>query len=81
MNAKPIESKFAAMGARMKIREIPSRWRQGDRVWVNPADIALDIREDAAGEFFELRVPTHLSEVLIISVMRSLPREAICSWA
>jgi len=29
MNAKQIESKFAAMGARMKVREIPSQWRQG----------------------------------------------------
>jgi hypothetical protein len=36
MNAIQLESKFAAMGARMKAREIPSRWRQGDRTWVSP---------------------------------------------
>jgi len=30
MNAKNIESKFAAMGARLKVREIASRWRHGE---------------------------------------------------
>ena len=34
MNANNIESKFAAMGARIKVREIASRWRQGNRAWV-----------------------------------------------
>ncbi len=50
-----IESKFAAMGARIKVRKIASRWRQGDRTWVSPADFAVDIRRDGNGEFFELR--------------------------
>jgi hypothetical protein len=61
MNANNIESKFAAMGVRIKVLEIASRWRQGNRAWVSPADFAVDIRRDDNGEFFELRVPTHLS--------------------
>jgi hypothetical protein len=75
MNANNIESKFAAMGARIKVREIASRWRQGDRTWVSPADFAVDIRRNKAGEFFELRVPTHLSETLDVSVMQAEPKQ------
>src|ERR1043165_5919704 len=75
MNAKNIESKFAMMGARMKLREIPSRWRQGAREWIDPADFAVDIRSDGAGQFFELRVPTHLSETLDVSVMQAEPKQ------
>ena len=59
------------MGARLKVREIPSRWRRGDRVWIEPADFAMDIRRDGIGEFFELRVPTHLRETLDVSVMQA----------
>ena len=73
MNAIQLESKFAAMGARMKVRAIPSRWRQGDRTWVTPSDFAMDLRRDGNGQFFELRVPTHLSESLEINVMQALP--------
>ena len=73
MNAIQLESKFAAMGARMKVREIPSRWRQGDRSWTEPRDFAMDLRRDNNGQFFELRVPTHLSASLEISVMQALP--------
>jgi hypothetical protein len=75
MNANNIESKFAAMGARIKVREIASRWRQGDRTWVSPADFAVDIGRDGNGEFFELRVPTHLSETLDVSVMQAEPKQ------
>jgi hypothetical protein len=75
MNAIQLESKFAAMSARMKVREIPSRWRQGDRSWVEPKDFAMDLRRDDNGQFFELLVPTHLSESLEISVMQALPGE------
>src|SRR3954470_21475549 len=75
MNAKNIESKFAAMGARLKVREIASRWRQGDRAWISPADFAVDIQRDGNGEFFELRVPTHLTETLDVSVMQAEPRQ------
>jgi hypothetical protein len=75
MNANNIESKFAAMGARIKVRKIASRWRQGDRTWVSPADFAVDIRRDGNGEFFELRVPTHLSETLDVSVIQAEPKQ------
>src|SRR5262245_6930456 len=75
MNAKHIQSKFSEMGARLKVREIPSRWRQGDRVWIDPVDFAVDIRRDGSGEFFELRVPTHLREELHVSVTQSEPKQ------
>ncbi|MCC6822708.1 MAG: hypothetical protein IT579_18405 [Verrucomicrobia subdivision 3 bacterium] len=75
MNANHIESKFAAMGARLKVREIASRWRQGDRSWVSPRDFAVDIQRDGHGEFFELRVPTHLSESLDVAVMQAEPKQ------
>ena len=75
MNANNIESKFAAMGARLKVREIASRWRQGDRTWTSPNDFAVDIQRDGAGEFFELRVPTHLSDSLDVTVMQSEPKQ------
>jgi hypothetical protein len=75
MNAIQLESKFAAIGARLKVREIPSRWRQGDRRWIEPRDFAVDLRRDGNGQFFELRVPTHLSEALDINVMQAVPRD------
>jgi hypothetical protein len=75
MNANNLESKFAAMGARMKVREIPSRWRQGNRAWISPHNFTMDIRRDSGGEFFELRVPTHLRDALDVSVMQSVPQE------
>lgn len=73
MYTQPLESKFHAMGARLKVREIPSRWRQGDRTWISPKDFAMDIRRDGKGQFFELRVPTHLSEALDVTVMQCEP--------
>src|SRR6185295_19018400 len=60
---------------RLKVREIPSRWRLGDRTWINPSDYALDIRRDGRGQFFELRVPTHLGESLDVSVMQAEPKQ------
>jgi len=75
MNTQPIESGFAQMGARVKVREIPSRWTQGDRSWITPQDYSLDIRRDGKGEFFELRVPTHLSDTLDVTVMQSEPKQ------
>jgi hypothetical protein len=75
MNTNNIESKFAAMGARIKVREIASRWRQGTRTWVSPTDFAVDLHRDNAGEFFELRVPTHLSETLDVSVIQAEPKQ------
>jgi hypothetical protein len=75
MNTQPIESGFAELGARVRVREIPSRWTQGDHSWINPQDYSLDIQRDGNGEFFELRVPTHLSDTLDITVMQSEPKQ------
>ena len=75
MNTKHIESGFALMGARVKVREIASRWTQGDRSWISPQDYSLDIQRDGKGEFFELRVPTHLSDALDINVIQSEPKQ------
>lgn len=63
------------MGARLKVREIASRWRQGDRTWTSPKDYSLDIRRDGNGEFFELRVPTHLRDSLDVTVVQSEPKQ------
>jgi hypothetical protein len=75
MNTQPIESGFAQMGARVKVREVPSRWTQGGRSWISPQDYSLDIQTDGKGEFFELRVPTHLSDALDVTVMQSEPKQ------
>src|SRR2546423_9581878 len=75
MNAKHIESRFAAMGARLKVREIASRWQMGNRHWIDPVNYAMDIRRDHHGAFFELRVPTHLSETVEATVLQSEPKQ------
>lgn len=75
MNANHLESKFAAMGARLKVREVASRWQQGDRKWIDPADFAVNIRRDGHGQFFELRVPTHLRESLDATVLQAEPKQ------
>lgn len=63
------------MGARLNVREIPSRFSQGDRRWFQPTDYAVDIQRDGRGEFFELRVPSHLSAVLDVAVVQSEPKQ------
>src|SRR2546426_897601 len=75
MNAKHIESRFAAMGARLKVREIASRWQMGNRKRIDPVNYAVDIRRDRDGAFFELRVPTHLSEAVEATVLQSEPKQ------
>jgi hypothetical protein len=77
MNATYIESKFAAMGARLKVREIPTR-RQSAPIWYgrDPAqpEYALDIRRDRRGQFFELRVPESLRDSLDATVLQAEPK-------
>ena len=75
MNAKHIESKFAAMGARLKVRELTPQWGWWDRGWQRTEDYAMDIQSDDRGQFFELRVPEHLRDSLEVSVMQSEPKE------
>lgn len=75
MNTKPIESKFAAMGARLKLRETASWPNSWARQWGRAEDYAMDIQSDARGQFFELRVPRHLRESLDVSVMQTEPKQ------
>ena len=72
MNANQIESKFAEMGARLKVREVPARLS----AWSSTlADYAVDIQRDRKGEFFELRVPVHLRDELEVSITQSEPKQ------
>ena len=75
MKTKHVESRFNDIGGRLKVREVASRWRLGDRTWIDPLDYAVDIQRDRNGEFFELRVPTHLRESLEFTVMQSEPKQ------
>ena len=75
MNTQPIESGFARIGARVKVREIASRWDWGRGLRRRNAECSMDIQRDGKGEFFELRVPTHLSEALDVTVMQSEPKQ------
>ena len=42
------------MGARLKVREVPTRLNRWSTA---EADYAVDIQHDRMGEYFELRVP------------------------
>jgi len=72
MNANQIESKFAEMGARLVVRDVPARLNAWSPA---AADYAVDIQRDRKGEFFELRVPGHLRDDLEVSVMQSEPKQ------
>jgi hypothetical protein len=67
MNANHIESKFAMMGARLKVSVLPEQ-----RV---AKEYAVDIQKDRHGEYFELRVPEQLSERLDVSVLQADKRD------
>lgn len=67
MNAKNIESKFATMGARLKISVTPEQRASND--------YAVDIQRDGRGEFFELRVPGTLRDTLDVSVLQTDKRD------
>lgn len=67
MNANHIQSKFAIMGARLKISVVPEQRRS--------ADYAVDIQKDGRGGFFELRVPEPLRERLDVSVLQTDKRD------
>src|SRR5436190_24237171 len=67
MNTKHIETKFAAMGARLKINVVSAQ-----RV---SNDYAVDIQKDRRGEFFELLVPEPLSDSLDVNVLQTDKRD------
>ena len=63
------------MGARIKVREVPSGLHVLRGSWNNPMDYAVDIQRDARGEFFELRVPAHLRDSLEATVPQAEPKQ------
>ena len=46
----------------------------GNCQWIDPVNYAVDIRRDRDGAFFELSVPTHLSETVEATVLQSEPK-------
>lgn len=77
MNAKQIESGFAQMGARFKIREMPTphrSWPARIRRDIGEPDYAVDIQSDRHGQFFELRVPENLNDSLELIVAQAEPK-------
>lgn len=71
MNAKNIESKFAAMGARLKVLATATQMNRSHQ----PEDYAVDLRKDDRGQFFELRVPRHLRDSLEVTVAQAEPKQ------
>jgi hypothetical protein len=68
MKTNHIERHFASMGARFKSRLLPVEpWRA--------TDYAIDIRSDARGPYFELRVPEPLSIGLDAAVLNVVPED------
>src|SRR5689334_23162489 len=67
MKANHIESKFAMMGARLKVSVLPEQRVSGD--------YAVDIQRDRRGEYFELRVPEALSQRLDVNVLQTDKRD------
>src|SRR5262245_46869888 len=52
MNTPILENQFARMGARVKVVQ------QNETRWSGPRGLALDVRRDDHGEFFEVRLPS-----------------------
>jgi hypothetical protein len=73
MNAEHVQSKFAAMGARLKVREVPFISRRWLGRGTPPPDYAIDIQRDRHGEFFELRVGRSLRDQLQPLVLQAEP--------
>ncbi len=67
MNATNIESRFADIGARFKMRLSVENWETND--------YAIDIRRDRQGEFFELRLDDRLRESFDASVLQTDKRD------
>src|SRR3954452_25475507 len=51
MNCELLKTRFARMGARLKLQERAARDRRG-----GTANLAVDVQRDGKGEFFEIRV-------------------------
>ena len=70
MDTHLLIEKFERMGARLKLGDTPAVWRApGDRNAADPDRIAVDIRRDGKGEYFDLRLPRgSTTEVEVIDV-------------
>ena len=75
MNAKHLESKFAAMGARLKISEVSSGWELQPRAGTSVRDFVMDLRRDRHGQFFELRVLKRLRDSVEATVLQTEPKQ------
>jgi hypothetical protein len=75
MNIKHIESKFAAMGARLKVREIASRWNPWTGRRNITADYSVDIQRDRHGEFFEVSVRDTMRDSVELNVLQTEPTD------
>jgi hypothetical protein len=61
-----LETKFARIGARLKVSE------RADHRRITPGgNVRLDIRDDREGEFFEIRIPGAGSTVEVLDVQRN----------
>ncbi len=67
MNANHIQSKFAMLGARLKVSAVPEGRMIGD--------YAVDIQEDGHGEFYELRVTEPMRNRLDVNVLQTDKRD------
>jgi len=73
MNAINIESRFTAIGARLKVRVVAPEWRPWGMQRLK--DYAMDLGRDDDGQFFELRVPEHLSGSMDVTVSQAEPKQ------
>ena len=76
MNIEQLESKFGAMGARLKVTQTTTArqvWRS--RRWGNePKDYTVDIRSDSRGPYFDISVPDEIDDSLEFMVMQAEPK-------
>ena len=68
MNTDHLESKFTAMGSRLKVLVSTPRGFPG-------SDFSLDIQRDKAGKFFELRVSARFDGLLEATVLQAEPKQ------
>lgn len=66
MNANLVDTKFARIGARLKIAETPTRRNR------TSGPVSLDVQADRKGEFFEIfRAPDAETEIAVLDVRAS----------
>lgn len=62
MESRVLKDKFASIGARLKINSVPRSQRL-----FGPRELALDVRSDRKGEFFDLQVtPSQIKDLTVV---------------